>query len=119
MDKCNNIKYLTNIDAEGVLLITRKENIFITDGRYIEVANSTVTIDDEIIVCNIILINNVVIVKNIPENLFLILSNGFESLSIILPIITTGWILFGNSPIIKSNKILKISSKIKYILKLY
>ena len=28
-----NIKYLTNIDAEGVLLITRKENIFITDGR--------------------------------------------------------------------------------------
>ena len=23
-----NIKYLTNIDAEGVLLITRKENIF-------------------------------------------------------------------------------------------
>ena len=41
-----NIKYLTNIDAEGVLLITRKENIFITDGRYIEVANSTVTIDD-------------------------------------------------------------------------
>ena len=47
-----NIKYLTNIDAEGVLLITRKENIFITDGRYIEHANSTVTIDDEIIVCN-------------------------------------------------------------------
>ena len=26
-----NIKYLTNIDAEGILLITRKENIFITD----------------------------------------------------------------------------------------
>lgn len=48
-----NIKYLTNIDAEGVLLITRKENIFITDGRYIEAANSTVTIDDEIIVCNV------------------------------------------------------------------
>ena len=37
---------------------------------------------------NIILINNVVIVKNIPENLFLILSNGFESLSIILLIKT-------------------------------
>ena len=31
-----NIKYLTNIDAEGTLLITRKENIYITDGRYIE-----------------------------------------------------------------------------------
>ena len=29
-----NIKYLTNIDAEGTLLITRKENIYITDGRY-------------------------------------------------------------------------------------
>ena len=47
-----NIRYLTNIDAEGVLLITRKENIFITDGRYIEVANSSITIDDEILVCN-------------------------------------------------------------------
>ena len=47
-----NVKYLTNIDAEGILLITRKENIFITDGRYIEVANSSITIDDEIIVCN-------------------------------------------------------------------
>lgn len=47
-----NIKYLTNIDAEGVLLITRKENLFITDGRYIEHVNSTITIDDEIIVCN-------------------------------------------------------------------
>ena len=30
-----NIKYLTGIDAEGTLLITRKENIYITDGRYI------------------------------------------------------------------------------------
>lgn len=26
-----NIKYLTNIDAEGILLITRKENFYITD----------------------------------------------------------------------------------------
>ena len=25
-----NIKYLTNIEAEGILLITRKENIFLT-----------------------------------------------------------------------------------------
>lgn len=31
-----NIKYLTNIEAEGILLITRKENIFLTDSRYIE-----------------------------------------------------------------------------------
>lgn len=30
-----NIKYLTNIDAEGVLLLTRKDNIYITDGRYV------------------------------------------------------------------------------------
>ena len=26
-----NIRYLTNIQAEGVLLVTRKENLFITD----------------------------------------------------------------------------------------
>lgn len=45
-----NIRYLTGIDAEGVLLITRKENIFLTDGRYIEEAQSVVTIDDEIVV---------------------------------------------------------------------
>lgn len=69
-----NIKYLTNIDAEGVLLITRKENIFITDGRYIEVANSTVTIDDEIIVCNIKDIS-----KDDYENFFNYCENvGFE-----------------------------------------
>ncbi len=44
-----NIKYLTGIDAEGVLLITRKENIFITDARYTEHINSILTIDDEIV----------------------------------------------------------------------
>lgn len=47
-----NIKYLTGIDAEGVLLITRKEDHYITDGRYIEDAHSAVTIEDEIIVSN-------------------------------------------------------------------
>ncbi len=47
-----NIKYLTGINAEGVLLITRKENYYITDARYIEEVQSTLTIDDEIIVCN-------------------------------------------------------------------
>ena len=31
-----NIRYLTNIQAEGILLVTRKENLFITDSRYIE-----------------------------------------------------------------------------------
>lgn len=45
-----NIRYLTNITAEGILLITRKENIFLTDGRYIEDAQSRITIDDGIIV---------------------------------------------------------------------
>lgn len=69
-----NIKYLTNIDAEGILLLTRKENIYITDGRYIEHVQSTLTIDDEIIVND---------VKNISkedyENFFLFCENvGFE-----------------------------------------
>lgn len=45
-----NIRYLTGIVAEGILLITRKENIYLTDARYIEEVNSTLTIDDEIIV---------------------------------------------------------------------
>lgn len=45
-----NIKYLTGIEAEGVLLITLKENLFITDSRYIEAVNSIITIDDEILV---------------------------------------------------------------------
>lgn len=45
-----NIRYLTGIIAEGILLITRKENIYLTDGRYIEAVNSILTIDDEIIV---------------------------------------------------------------------
>lgn len=47
-----NVKYLTNIDAEGILLITRKENIFITDGRYMEHVRQILTIDDEIVVMN-------------------------------------------------------------------
>ena len=47
-----NIRYLTGIDAEGILLITRKENHYITDSRYIEEVKSIITIDDEIIVHN-------------------------------------------------------------------
>ena len=39
-----NIRYLTKIEAEGILLITRKENIFITDGRYIEYVSSKPTL---------------------------------------------------------------------------
>lgn len=69
-----NIKYLTNIEAEGILLITRKESIYITDGRYIENVQRTLTIDDDIIITDI---------KNISEydyeNFFMYCENvGFE-----------------------------------------
>lgn len=47
-----NIKYLSGIDAEGVLLITRKENHYITDSRYLEEVQSVLTIDDEIVLHN-------------------------------------------------------------------
>lgn len=69
-----NIKYLTNIEAEGTLIIGRKENYFITDGRYIEDVNSTLTIQDEIIVNDIKDIS-----KEDFENFFLFCENvGFE-----------------------------------------
>ena len=48
-----NIKYLIGVDAEGVLLLTRKENVYITDSRYIEKVNKMLTIDDDVIVTNI------------------------------------------------------------------
>ena len=69
-----NVKYLTKIEAEGILLITRKENIFITDGRYMEEVSSIITPFDEIIVDD---------QKNISkddfENYFLFCENvGFE-----------------------------------------
>lgn len=69
-----NIKYLTNIDAEGILVINPKENIFITDGRYVEEVHSILTLFDEIIVYDI---------KDISiddyENFFMFCENvGFE-----------------------------------------
>ena len=69
-----NIKYLVGIEAEGTLLITPKENIYITDGRYVESVNKTLTLDDEIIVYDM---------KNLTgddyENFFLFCENvGFE-----------------------------------------
>lgn len=69
-----NIRYLTGIVAEGILLITRKENIYLTDARYIEQVNSIITISDGIIVNDI---------KNFRlddyENFFLFCENvGFE-----------------------------------------
>lgn len=44
-----NIKYLTGLDEEGIFIIAPRENVFITDTRYIESVNNKLTIDDEII----------------------------------------------------------------------
>ena len=69
-----NIKYLTGIDAEGILLVTRKENIYITDSRYIEYAHSILTLYDEIIVYNVTDMS-----QEDYENFFMFCENvGFE-----------------------------------------
>ncbi|MBO6232498.1 MAG: aminopeptidase P family protein [Clostridia bacterium] len=69
-----NIKYLTGLEAEGVLLVTRKENIYITDGRYIEYVHSTLTLFDEIIVYDVKDVS-----KDDYENFFMFCENvGFE-----------------------------------------
>lgn len=69
-----NIKYLTNIDAEGIFLLTRKDNIFITDGRYIEHVHSILTLYDEIIVYDAKGLD-----KDDYENFFMFCENvGFE-----------------------------------------
>ncbi len=69
-----NIQYLTNLQAEGLLILTRKENIYITDGRYVEYVNKTLTVFDEITVYD---------AKDISlddyENFFMFCENvGFE-----------------------------------------
>ena len=69
-----NIQYLTNIEAEGIFLVTRKENVFITDSRYVDQVNEILTIEDGIVVVNI---------KDLTlddyENFFLFCENvGFE-----------------------------------------
>ena len=48
-----NVKYLTGLDEEGIFIIAPKENVFITDSRYIESVNNKLTIDDEIIAYNV------------------------------------------------------------------
>lgn len=69
-----NIKYLIGVDAEGILLITPKENIFITDGRYIENVTNTITLNDEIMVYDM---NN--LITDDYENFFTFCENvGFE-----------------------------------------
>ena len=66
------IKYLTNIENEGTLLITRKENIFLTYTMFLESVKKTVTINDEIIVADFRDISQY-------ENFFLFCENvGFE-----------------------------------------
>lgn len=44
-----NVKYLTGLDEEGIFILAPKENVFITDSRYMESVNHKLTIDDEII----------------------------------------------------------------------
>lgn len=44
-----NVKYLTGLEEEGTLIIAPKENVFVTDARYIESVNHKLTIEDEII----------------------------------------------------------------------
>lgn len=44
-----NVRYLTGLSEEGILIIAPKENIFVTDSRYIESVNNNLTIDDEIV----------------------------------------------------------------------
>lgn len=44
-----NVKYLTGLDDEGIFIVAPKENVFITDSRYIEDVNNKLTLDDEII----------------------------------------------------------------------
>ena len=43
-----NVKYLTGLEEEGMFIIAPRENVFITDSRYIEIVNNKLTIDDEI-----------------------------------------------------------------------
>ena len=69
-----NIKYLSNITLDGILLITRKENIFLTYTMYLEMVKSILTINDEIIVADFRDIG-----KEDYENFFLFCENvGFE-----------------------------------------
>lgn len=44
-----NVRYLTGLSEEGFLIVAPKENIFVTDSRYIESVNRNLTISDEIV----------------------------------------------------------------------
>ena len=78
-----NIRYLTGIEAEGVLLITRKENFFITDARFLEEVKSILTINDGIIVNNISNISKIPLSQlSIPRNNIFIFPSSEEYLFI-------------------------------------
>ena len=48
-----NVRYLTGLSEEGFLILGPKENIFVTDSRYVESVNKNLTIDDEIVVYDV------------------------------------------------------------------
>ena len=48
-----NIFYMVGTKAEGIFLVTDKENVLLTDARYIEEVNKSITIGDQIIVYDI------------------------------------------------------------------
>lgn len=69
-----NVRYLTGLSEEGILIIAPKENIFVTDSRYIESVNRKLTISDEIVAYDSRNLD-----KYDYENIFLLSENvGFE-----------------------------------------
>lgn len=69
-----NVRYLTGLEEEGILIIAPKENIFVTDSRYIESVNRKLTISDEIVAYDSRNLD-----KYDYENIFLLSENvGFE-----------------------------------------
>lgn len=69
-----NVRYLTGLSEEGILIIAPKENIFVTDSRYIESVNKNLTLDDEIVAYDVKNLN-----KYDYEAIFMLSENvGFE-----------------------------------------
>ena len=69
-----NVQYLTGLSEEGILILAPKENIFVTDSRYIESVNKKLTIADEIVAYDSRNLD-----KYDYENIFLLCENvGFE-----------------------------------------
>lgn len=113
-----NIKYLTGIEAEGVLLITLKENLFITDSRYVEAVNSFLTLDDEIVVYD-----RKNLTKDDYTNIFMFCENvGFEEFYVTYHEYTEMLQkyrvnLMETEKIVESQRVIKDEKEIKYIEK--